>query len=165
LHDQITKLNLAVLRLEYRLKQKAPPPKTEDIKEANQLYLEARKAINDLDTPLGSLTSAGLVSEAKNKFHRILREYPNSDKAEASAFHLGSLYFNDNRQSDGAIEVYKKCLQLNPDTAFDVRFKLGLIYEAKADLDQARHWFERAAIEGGKAESKLAKDKLDSGEK
>ncbi|MEK7486264.1 MAG: hypothetical protein AABZ60_18230 [Planctomycetota bacterium] len=129
------------------------PPK--DIPEANQLFLEAKSALNATQTPFGVFVGTGQVSEAKEKFHRILDQYPNSTKAETTAYDLATLYTQGNPKSDGALGLYKKCLSLNLNTSFDVRVRIAMIYEAQEKTQEARFWYQEAILKSQNNEERL----------
>ena len=70
----------------------------------------------------------------------IVKEDPKNLKALVE---LGNLYF-DTDQTDSAIQVYAKALELDPKNA-DIRTDMGIMYRKKGDPDRALAEFNRAA--------------------
>lgn len=132
----------------------------QDIPEANQLYLEAQNALNANKTPFAAFVGAGQISEAKEKFHKLLELYPHSTKAEIAAYDLANLYTSEDPKSNGALDIFKQCLSINPKTDLDVRLKIGMIYEAQSKSQEARFWYQESIQKGVHTEERIKAQQL-----
>ncbi|MDI6640735.1 MAG: tetratricopeptide repeat protein [Elusimicrobiota bacterium] len=65
-----------------------------------------------------------------------------SDKIYADLIEAGKFYFV-NTKFDKAIEEFKKALKFNPNDP-EIYYNLGLAYESKGELDEARKMYEKA---------------------
>jgi len=82
---------------------------------------------------------------------------PEKKETEESLIELGKFYFI-NGKYDKAIEEFKKAIALNPGKS-ETYYNLGLVYEAKNNLEEARKMYEKA-IEID-PNNKLAKEHLE----
>ncbi len=83
-----------------------------------------------------------LVSAA-TRFKKILKDYPESDKADDAAYELAEIYegyfFKD---YEGAASYYVKCYSLNEKTDKPARYKAALIYDKHLEdyAEATRHY-------------------------
>ncbi len=73
----------------------------------------------------------------------IKKEKSETKETEESLIELGKFYFI-NGKYDQAIEEFKKALKINPGSS-EIYYNLGLVYEGKNNLEEARKMYEKAS--------------------
>lgn len=63
-------------------------------------------------------------------------------KDESDLMEMGKFYFINNKYSE-AISEFNKVVDINPGCA-EAYYNIGLIYEARHELDLAKHMYEKA---------------------
>ncbi len=108
--------------------QKANLTPKDDVVAANTLYKEALKLYHEGQiAPL--INDKKKLKDALNKFIRLIKKYPSSDKIDDAAFYAAEIlkeYFNDNVQ---AVNYYELAMKWNPKTPHPVRFQCAVIYD------------------------------------
>jgi len=115
---------------------------TENIEAANTLFHNGLVYKNSLNI----LNKRSNLLFAVSRFEEIMKEYPESDKADDAAYELGSIYesfyFKD---YEVAAYYYVKCYELNPNTDKPARYLAGRVYDIYLkDYDNARQNYELA---------------------
>jgi tetratricopeptide (TPR) repeat protein len=84
------------------------------------------------------------LKKALEKFNRIIREYPTSDKIDDAAFYAGEIYkeyFNDNLR---AVQYYRRVWEWNPETTHPARFQAAVVYDYRLhDRDRALELYQQ----------------------
>jgi TolA-binding protein len=120
----------------YRGDLDAPPPTlkgTQNIPEANELI---RRALSYKDKGWGT-DYVDNQRRAELLFQKVLSTYPQSDKIDESAYHLGDIYESKAcKQYARAALYYERCFQWDPKTKTDARLRAARLYE-KTDKSKA----------------------------
>ncbi|MCG3179565.1 MAG: hypothetical protein BIFFINMI_01903 [Phycisphaerae bacterium] len=98
------------------------------IAEANELFMDAKK-IYDNNRAVPLVFNKDELRVALNKFDRIIRQYPTSDKVDDAAYYEAEIYkeyFDENLK---AIEYYKLAYQADPDTPHPAHFQRAVILD------------------------------------
>ncbi len=131
---------------QYKYFIKGPIPEnvmsTENIEAANTLFHNGLVYKNSLNI----LNKRSNLLFAASRFEVIVKEYPESDKADDAAYELGGIYetfyFKD---YEASAYYYVKCYELNPNTDKPARYMAGRVYDIYLkDYDNARQNYERA---------------------
>ena len=83
--------------------------------------------------------------EAAKTLEKIVKQYPNSDKADKDLYKLGVIYANNLKQFDKSIDAYKRLVEKYPDSDYVIQasFMIGYRYANDIqDLDKAREAYE-----------------------
>ena len=97
------------------------------IPEADDLYLDAR----ELEKKAGViLRNDDLLRLALDKYDRLIKQYPSSDKIDDAAFNAGAIYeyFKDYSIS---LLYYERAYQWDPDTIYPARFRSARILDKR----------------------------------
>ncbi len=97
------------------------------VPDANQLYRDALEYYKHLPLPL--MYDKDKMRIALEKFRKIIREHPNSDKVDDSYFYAGEIlkeYFNENLQ---AVEYYERAYTIDPKTPHPARFQRAVVLD------------------------------------
>jgi len=113
----------------FRLELDVPPPKlgpTVNVPEANKLYTQA---LTYKDHGWGT-AYVDNQRRAEILFQEILTKYPQSNKIDDAAYHLGSIYESKAyKHYERAAAYYERCFQWNPQTDLDARLKAARLYD------------------------------------
>jgi len=112
---------------------------SKNIEDANILFQDGKAYKN----PLNIVKRKSKLISAVTRFKKILKDYPESDKADDAAYELAEIYegyyFKD---YEGAAFYFVKCYSLNEQTDKPARYKAALVYDNHlADyVEAARHY-------------------------
>lgn len=112
---------------------------SKNIEDANILFQDGKAYKN----PLNIVKRKSKLISAVTRFKKILKDYPESDKADDAAYELAEIYegyyFKD---YEGAAFYFVKCYSLNEQTDKPARYKAALVYDNHlADYaEAARHY-------------------------
>ncbi len=112
---------------------------SKNIEDANILFQDGKAYKN----PLNIVKRKSKLISAATRFKKILKDYPESDKADDAAYELAEIYegyyFKD---YEGAAFYFVKCYSLNEQTDRPARYKAALVYDNHlADyVEAARHY-------------------------
>jgi len=112
---------------------------SKNIEDANILFQDGKAYKN----PLNIVKRKSKLISAVTRFKKILKDYPESDKADDAAYELAEIYegyyFKD---YEGAAFYFVKCYSLNEQTDKPARYKAALVYDNHlADyFEAARHY-------------------------
>ncbi len=132
-----------VMQYRYLVLTDLPPARAtkplEKIPAADELFRDGMNYYSHLPVPL--LHSKRNMRLALDKFNRLIREYPQSDKVDDALFYAAEIlkeYFNENVQ---AIDYYKRAYQADPETPHPARFQRAVV------LDYRLHRRDEALVE------------------
>ena len=99
------------------------------IPEADDLYEDALKSEKEANVLLVGKNN-NLLRLALDKYDRLIRTYPSSDKIDDAAFRAGEIYeyFKD---YSIALLYYKRTYQWDPDTVYPARFRAARILDKR----------------------------------
>jgi tetratricopeptide (TPR) repeat protein len=109
---------------------------TARIPEADKLFQDALNTQRQAQ-PFGRvLADEGLLRVALEKYYRLIRLYPTSDKIDDAAWQSAGIYeyFKD---YDTAILFYKRTFQWDPSTTYPARFKAAQLLDKLGRRDEA----------------------------
>ncbi len=133
---------------------------SKNIEDANILFQDGKVYKNTLNI----LKRKSKLISAATRFKKILKDYPESDKADDAAYELAEIYEGYNfKDYEGAASYYVKCYRLNEKTDKPARFKAALIYDKYLEdyVEAVRH-YEMALDTCKKTEYlKIAKTRLE----
>jgi tetratricopeptide (TPR) repeat protein len=127
---------------------------TEEIPEADDLYYQAL-VIEEDAKKLILLKNKEKLRIALDKYNRLIRDYPTSDKIDDAAYRAGRIYEGFKDYSI-ALLYYQRAYQWNPDTSYPARYRSADV------LDKHMHRRSEALDLYQEA---LEKDKLTSGQR
>ncbi len=127
---------------------------TEEIPEADDLYYQAL-VIEEGAKKLLLLKNKEKLRIALDKYNKLIRDYPTSDKIDDAAYRAGRIYEGFKDYSI-ALLYYQRAYQWNPDTSYPARYR-------SADVLDKRMHRRSEAVE--LYEEALDKDKLTSGQR
>jgi TolA-binding protein len=116
----------------YRLDLDVPPPTLKpenNVPEANELY---RRAMGFKENRILSFSSqAGdNLRRAEILLQQLLTNYPQCDKIDDAAYHLGDVYESSTfKQYRRAAAYFERCFQWNPNTDTDARIRAARLYD------------------------------------
>jgi TolA-binding protein len=118
------------------------PSKNKNIEDANILFQDGKA----YKSPLNIVKRKSKLISAATRFKKILKDYPESDKADDAAYELAEIYegyyFKD---YEGAAFYYVKCYSLNEKTDNPARYRAALVYDKHlADYVEAARHYEMA---------------------
>jgi len=118
------------------------PSKNKNIEDANILFQDGKA----YKSPLNIVKRKSKLISAATRFKKILKDYPESDKADDAAYELAEIYegyyFKD---YEGAAFYYVKCYSLNEKTDNPARYRAALVYDNHlADYVEAVRHYEMA---------------------
>jgi len=113
-----------------------------NIEDANILFQDGKAYKN----PLNIIKKKSKLISAVTRFKKILKDYPESDKADDAAYELAEIYegyyFKD---YEGAAFYFVKCYSLNEQTDKPARYKAAFVYDNHlADYVEAARHYEMA---------------------
>jgi TolA-binding protein len=121
-----------------------------DIGEANTLYADGLRAFNERVYFWNGRSDK--YERAARKFEDLIRRFPESDKIDDAAYHLGRCYEAGGTTQDyrRAIVWYQRAYQWNPRTEFDPRFRIAEVYEdGLHERDRAIAFYTLEVRDGG----------------
>lgn len=94
------------------------------------------------------LRELGQAEEMIKTYSQLTREYPNSEYWPEAQIVIGDFFFEEKKDVDGALEIYKKILDRKP-SAFTplAHYKIGWAYINKTDFPKALSSFESVLLE------------------
>ena len=106
------------------------------IPEADDIYFDGTE-LDKKAGPLPVLKNENLLRLALEKYNRVIKEYPSSDKIDDAAYKAGVIYeyFKD---YNIALLYYKRAYQWDPDTIYPARFSAARV------LDKNLHRYAEA---------------------
>ncbi|MHC4870501.1 MAG: zinc-ribbon domain-containing protein [Planctomycetota bacterium] len=109
-----------------------PVPVFENIEDANAYFDLAEKERASIGALLLPHVKRRRYEKSLNLYLKILEKWPNSDKCEASAYHIASIYGSSAfKQYDKAIRYFRMVVDINPETTMDSRLRIAKITEDK----------------------------------
>ena len=102
---------------------------SEEIPEADDLYYEGQ-VIEDDARKLVLFKNKEKLRIALDRYNRLIRQYPTSDKIDDAAFRAGKIYevFKD---YSIAVLYYQRTYQWDPDTVYPARYKAARVLDDK----------------------------------
>ncbi len=99
------------------------------IPKADEIYLDAVDTQRQAE-PIGILKDEEMLRVALDKYIRLIREYPTSDKIDDAAYRAASIYeyFKD---YEIALLYYQRAYQWEPDTPYAARFMAAQILDKR----------------------------------
>ena len=94
------------------------------------------------------LRELGRTEEMVKAYSQLTREYPNSEYWPESQVVIGDFFFEDKKDIDGALEIYKKILERPPGPFTPIaHYKIGWCYINKTEFQKALNSFENALLQ------------------
>ncbi len=115
---------------------------------ADELYLDAVETKRQAE-PIGILKDEELLRVALEKFNRLIRQYPTSDKIDDAAYRAADIYeyFND---FEIALLYYQRAYQWDQDTPYPARFHAAQILDKKLHRrGEALEVYQQAVLREG----------------
>ncbi len=125
------------------------------IPEADDLYEDALQLVKDAGV---ILKNNDLLRLALDKYDRLIRQHPSSDKIDDAAFKAGEIYeyFQD---YSIALLYYKRAYQWDPDTIYPARFRSARILDKLHRNAEALELYRQAIkTEGKRAKYRIWKE-------
>lgn len=112
---------------------KPPPPPRPSKPPVDELYKEARFSFEEGNYP-----------QAREKFAKLLKEYPNSSFAPSAQFWIGECYFREGNLKQAILE-YEKVISKYPDSPKvpSSMLKQGMAFEKLGDSESARYLYNK----------------------
>jgi len=99
------------------------------IAEADALYQDGLNYYNQFAWPSQKKRKYSLAME---KFTKLIKKYPESDRIDDAAYYLGRCCEKNSIRDYGqAILWYQRCYQWNPKTEHDPRYRVARVYDKK----------------------------------
>lgn len=111
---------------------------TQSIPEADALYEDGLGHLKAGGHGIPVFFNEDRMKLAMDRFLKLIREYPTSDKIDDAAFYCGEIYkeyFNDNEH---AVQYYEAAVRWDPATPHNARFQAAVVYDYRMhDRDRA----------------------------
>ena len=108
----------------------------DSIPKADELYRHAR-SLKDHASPLG-ITNREKMMEALLKFERLIKKYPESDKVDDAAYHIGEIYHITLNDHQRAVVYYLRAFQFDNSTPWPAAYRAAKLYDSELlDRDKA----------------------------
>ena len=130
-----------VKQYRYLVEAELPPSPlkpTQSIAAADALYEDGYNYLTSGGHGVPIFFDEDKMKVALEKFHKIVRDYPTSDKVDDALFYCGEIhkeYFNDNIP---AVRFYEKAIESDPNTPHPARFQAAVVLDFRLhDRDRA----------------------------
>lgn len=101
----------------------------QEIPEADDLYYEAL-VVEDEARKVPLIKNKELLRRALDKYNRLIRQYPNSDKIDDAAYKAAIIY-NDFKDYSIALLYFQRVYQWDAESVYPARFKAARLLDRK----------------------------------
>ena len=115
---------------------------------ADALFEDAKETQRQAE-PIGILKDQEGLRVALEKYNRLIRDYPKSDKIDDAAYQAAGIY-EDFKDYETALLYYKRTYQWDPETPYAVRFHAAMLLDRKLRRrDEALELYQEAVLKEG----------------